>query len=170
MSTQTLTVADLVLRKPSKEDGSVLYELVRESEALEENTTYAYLLLTSHFRDTCIVAELDGEIVGFVAAYLIPTRPDTVFVWQVGVSRKARRMGLARRMLEALLDRQACGGVRYLEATVEPKNHASHGLFQALADARDAALRRTTGFESTDFGAQDHAAEVLVRVGPMESK
>ena len=99
----------VTFRKPLREDGAQIWELIRACKPLDENSMYANLLQADHFRDTCVVAELDGEIVGWISAYLLPSDADTVFVWQVAVSSAARGMGMGTRMLDALMLRDRPG-------------------------------------------------------------
>jgi L-2,4-diaminobutyric acid acetyltransferase len=162
------TAAGLVLRAPERADGARMHELVRASESLEENSRYAYLLVATHFAATSLVAERDGTLVGMVAGYRLPARPDTLFVWQIGVAREARRSGLGRRMLRELLRRPACRDVRRLEATVAEGNEASRRLFESLARELGAPCRREAGFAAADFGGQTHEAERLLCIGPWE--
>jgi L-2,4-diaminobutyric acid acetyltransferase len=165
---QPTTLAAPRLRAPKREDGEAIHRLVLESEALEANTRYAYLLLATHFADTSIVAEQGGEIVGFVAAYRPPVRPTALFVWQIGVAAAARGRGLARRMLEDLLRRPACAEVEYLEATVGTSNAASRRLFTSVARHLDVPCHVGPGFEAADFGDEAHEAEDLFRIGPLK--
>ena len=158
---------ELDLRAPVRGDGARMHAFVRDS-SLETNTRYAYLLLATHFAETSIVAEHDGEMMGFVAAYRVPARPDTLFVWQVGVSPKARRTGLAKRMLLALAGLLAPTGVCCIEATVGAGNEASARLFASTAKALSTECTWSTGFVADDFGDEDHEDEVLARVGPWE--
>src|SRR5699024_8751408 len=90
-----------VFRQARAEDGGRMYELVREMGGLELNTAYFYVLFCIDFADTCVVAEVDGKLAGFVLGHRPPQRPDTVFVWQVGVAPFMRKQGMARRLLEA---------------------------------------------------------------------
>ena len=161
-------VDEITIRGATLEDGRAMSRLVRESGVLEENTPYAYLLLATHFGETCVIAEMNDEPVGFVAAYRPPVKPDVVFVWQVGVSPKARRRGLALRMLDELVRRPGCEGVRYLEATVTPDNAASRRLFRSFGERRSAPVSIGKGFSSEDFGGTDHEPEELFRIGPIE--
>ena len=77
------------LRKPESTDGSAIWELVRACKPLDENSMYSNLVQADYFSDTCVVAELDGEIVGWISGHMIPGS-DTFFVWQVAVGKKAR--------------------------------------------------------------------------------
>lgn len=142
-----------------------MWSLVRASRVLDLNSPYAYLLVCSHFAATSAVAERAGALVGFVAAYAPPGRPDTLFVWQIGVAEAARGCGLATRLLRHAVD---SAGYRYLEATITASNRASWALFQGFARRRAAAFRETAGFAATHFPqGLAHEAETLVRIGPL---
>ena len=57
---------------------------VVEAGTLDTNSAYMYLLFGSHFRNTSLVAhDAHGRVVGFIAAYVPPSDPDALFVWQV---------------------------------------------------------------------------------------
>ncbi|MGE4220112.1 MAG: diaminobutyrate acetyltransferase [Alphaproteobacteria bacterium] len=161
----------VLLRRPLRADGAAIWKLVRDGGTLDLNSPYAYLLVATDFADTSLIAERGGEAVGFVAAYRPPPRPDTLFVWQVGVAPAARGQGLAGRMLAALAD-EAAGrrGVRWLEATVTPSNAASDALFRSFARRRGLACAVGDGFAAADFPDTDpkHEAERHYRIGPLK--
>jgi L-2,4-diaminobutyric acid acetyltransferase len=147
-------------------DGAGVHQLIADCPPLDTNSLYCNLLQVSHFRHTSVVAELDDRLVGAISGYLIPERPDTLFIWQVAVGSAARGQGLALRMLNHIVDRPACRDVRFMETTITEDNAASWGLFRKFADKRDAPLDSETGFDrERHFGGQ-HATEMLVRIGP----
>jgi L-2,4-diaminobutyric acid acetyltransferase len=160
------TTTEILFRKPGPEDGAAVARLVSESPPLELNTTYAYLLLCTHFRGTSVVAEADGEIVGFIAGYRPPTEPDALFVWQVAVKESARGCGLGGRMLNALIDRPGNADVRFLTTSVTPSNASSNRLFRSFAEKREASFKEEAFFGSDHFEG-DHEEEVLFRIGPL---
>jgi len=134
---------------------------------LDANSVYAYLLIAEHFDRTSVVAEVDGQLGGFISAYCPPDKPDTVFVWQVGVSDKGRGQGLATRMLFEILLRPACARVSYLETTISPSNTASMALFRGLGSKLDTGVVEAELFAPELFGPGDsHEAEILFRIGP----
>lgn len=155
------------LRSPTSADGAAIHELVKATRLLEPNTCYAYLLLASHFAETCVVATQEDRLLGVVVAYRPPTDPHALFVWQVGVHPDAQGQGLARSLLHAVLDRPACHDVRWLTATVAPSNVASDRLFRRFARDRGVDVRLEPGFVSSDFGAANHEDEPLYRIGPL---
>ncbi|MBW3590689.1 MAG: diaminobutyrate acetyltransferase [Actinobacteria bacterium] len=172
MTTSTGTTATATLRHPRVEDGASMWQMAKDSGGLDMNSPYCYLLMCTHFAQTCLMAEMEGEPVGFVTAYRPPTHPDTIFVWQIAVAAQARRTGLARRMVNGVLQSPACSSVRLLEATVTESNVASEGLFRSIAEQMGANFDRSTIFAAKDFpeSSQDspHEAELLLRIGPFD--
>ncbi|MFQ5973352.1 MAG: diaminobutyrate acetyltransferase [Alphaproteobacteria bacterium] len=157
-------------RMPTVADGAALWTLVHEIGTLEPNSAYCYLLLGAHFAETCVLAEHAGAPVGFVAAFRSPVQPEVVFVWQIGVREDARGRGVARELLRRLLERPACAGVRFLEATVTPSNHSSAALFRGLARHLGVPCSVTPGFPSDLFPEGAHEREDLYRIGPLSRK
>ena len=156
----------LELRSPTVEDGAALWRIAAESEVLDVNSSYAYLLWCRDFARSSVVATVDGDPVGFVTGFVRPDRPDTLMVWQVAVDSAHRGRGLARSMLDHLVDRQLDRPVAWLEATVTPGNQASARLFASFARDRDAGLVREPGFPSELF-PDEHEPEMLVRIGSL---
>jgi len=164
MTTLTSTT-EIGLRRPEFRDGFPIHQLIQQSPPLDLNSVYNYHLLTHHFADTCVVAEAAGSVVGFLSAYLIPGRPDTLFVWQVVVDASQRGLGLAGKMLDALLQRPACSGVHYLEATVNPSNGASRRLFERQAQSIGSTLQEHLFLAAEEFGpGAGHESEILLRI------
>ncbi|MDP5306468.1 diaminobutyrate acetyltransferase [Paracoccus spongiarum] len=153
----------LTLRKPDSTDGAAIWDLVRACKPLDENSMYCNLVQAEHFADTCVVAEMEGEVVGWVSGHMIPNE-DALFVWQVAVSPRARGLGLGLRMLEHLIGRDACAEASQLNTTITRDNEASWALFRSLArevggDLTDAAhYRRDEHFDGR------HATEHMVTI------
>jgi len=157
----------LVLRPATPADGPTLWRLARDAGGLDLNSPYAYLLAADAFGATCVVAEESGEALGFVVALRWPGRTHVVFVWQVAVSPAARGRGLARRLLDALVDGPGCAGVTHLEATVTPSNAASRALFRSFARARGAACDVGPRYLPEHFPDGAHEPEELFTIGPL---
>src|SRR5690554_2044835 len=98
-------VAELSIRAPRSSDGPRVWRLITATGALDNNSLYANLLQCTHFAATCALAEMDGEIVGWMSAYAPPRQPDTLFVWQICVAEAARGQGLAQKLIAAVLAR-----------------------------------------------------------------
>lgn len=156
----------ITLRPPASADGPRLHQLVRACKPLDENSTYCNLLQCTHFADTCVAAEQDGALVGFISGYIPPKQADTLFVWQVAVSEQARGHGLAKRMLAELLERDACAQVRFIETTITPDNDASWAMFRGFARAHHMPAETFILFDSRIHFAGEHTEEHLLRIGP----
>ncbi len=152
------------LRKPTREDGAAVWDLISECKPLDENSMYCNLLQCDHFADTCVLAELDGEVVGWISAHLPPSEPGTLFVWQVAVSEKARGMGLGMKMLKELAARPECAEVTGLQTTITADNSASWALFRKFARQHGAPLGSAPHFKETDHFNGAHATEYMVTI------
>ncbi|SET19451.1 L-2,4-diaminobutyric acid acetyltransferase [Salinibacillus kushneri] len=157
----------ITFEKPDVTDGSAMWELVNHS-SLDQNSPYKYIMMCEYFADTCVVAKENGKLAGFVTAFIPPEKPDVVFVWQIGVDSSQRGKGIASRILSALLNREACKDVRYLEATVTPSNKASQSLFRGIACKHDTECKVLECFTEDLFPTDDHEEELCFRIGPLK--
>lgn len=157
---------EIRLRRPTADDGPALHELIAACPPLDQNSRYCNLLQVSHFARTAVVAEQDGDLVGSITGYLKPDAPDTLFIWQVAVHERARGQRLAARMMDAIVDRDACRGVRFMETTIEPGNAASWRAFEKFAEARNAPMEQRLLFARDRHFAGTHGDEMLLRIGP----
>ena len=159
------------IRPMRTEDGSNVWQLIQKAGTLDLNSAYLYLLLGRYFGDTCLVAEAgNGELAGFVTAFLPPGSDDTVFLWQIGVDPDYQGQGLAGRLLRALLNLPACRHARYLDTTVTPSNDNSRGLFQAYARRAGTELNEHEFFPGELFPETGHEPEKLLRIGPIDQR
>lgn len=154
----------ITLRKPNPEDGSLVHALVERCKPLDTNSMYCNLLQCSHFRDTSVLAEEAGEVVGFISGYLLPEQQDTLFVWQVAVSEQARGLGLASKMLLELTGRSPL--IQHLHTSITPGNNASWNTFKRLAKTLNAPLNEGVMFDKEQHFGGAHDTEMLVHIGP----
>ena len=143
-----------------------MWKLVNDS-TLDQNSPYKYMMMADFFTETCIVAKQDEELVGFVTAFIQPERPDTLFIWQVGVDSSQRGKGLASKMITELIEWNA-KEVHYLEATVTPSNEASRALFKKLGRNLETTCEITDHFSASLFPDSSHEKEQLFRIGPFK--
>lgn len=157
MSTQ-----NVVFRSPTLLDATSVFDLVDACKPLDLNSHYLYLLQCSHFSDTCVVAEVNGEIAGWVSGYLLPESNSTFFVWQVAVGVNARGLGLGARMIQWLV--QKFPETEQIHTSITPDNQASWGLFKSLARKWGSDLSSRDWFESQAHFAGRHDTEMLVEI------
>lgn len=150
---------------PAIADGPALYRLTRDSQVLDVNSPYVYLLWCRDFARTSRLARRDGTVVGFVTGYVRPEAPDTLVVWQVAVDASQRGGGVAGKLLRHVLDGVRDQGVRYLETTITADNAASIKLFSGLARDLGTDIVRSELFAAELF-PDAHLGEDLYRIGP----
>lgn len=156
-----------MIRAPRIGDGARMWQIAADSQVLDVNSSYSYLLWCRDFAATTVVAEIGSEIAGFVTGYLRQDAPDTLFVWQVAIDHAFRGRGASVTMLDQLVERVAGQGASVLETTVSPDNEASLAMFASLARRRGAEMTRHTLFEPQDF-PDGHESEDLYRIAPLQ--
>eukprot|EP01138_Halocafeteria_seosinensis_P002323 gb/GECG01002380.1/.p1 GENE.gb/GECG01002380.1/~~gb/GECG01002380.1/.p1 ORF type:complete len:247 (+),score=27.99 gb/GECG01002380.1/:1-741(+) len=153
----------VTFRSPTAKDAKSICDIVY-SGTLDNNSEYAYVVFCKHFQDESIVAELDGEVIGFIKGYRPPRELHAIFVWQLGVGGKARRRGIANRMIAHLAQRLSPQGVTHVQGTVTPSNEASRKLF---SDVGLAVKVTESWIKEEDFpGDAKHEAEDHFQIGP----
>lgn len=112
----------------------------------------------------------DGEdMAGFISAYILPGRPDTLFIWQVAVGEDHRGQGLAKRMVRDILSRPACKDVKFIETTITDDNDASWAMFKGIAKMLDAPHKADVFFDKDRHFQGAHDSEQLLVIGPFEN-
>ncbi|UZI32019.1 diaminobutyrate acetyltransferase [Streptomyces sp. VB1] len=161
----------LSIDAPRVEDGAAIWRIARDSEVLDLNSSYSYLLWCRDFAATSAVARGENsEPIAFVTGYIRPDRPQTLVVWQVAVDQAHRGKGLAAALLDALTARVAADqGLASVETTVTPDNTASDRLFTSYAQRHDVVLEKEVLFDGALFPEETHLPEVLYRIGPFAS-
>lgn len=142
-----------------------MWRVARDSQRLDLNTPYAYILWARDFAATSLVAEVDGKVGGFVSGYMRPDSPATVMVWQIAVDESCRGRGLAGRLLDELA---ANTGATALETTVTADNPESIGLFSSFAKRQGAEHTISDLFTVEHFPSDDeYKPELLHRITPL---
>lgn len=160
---------DITLRIPTDEDARSVPRLIASCPPLDQNSLYCNLLQCTHFSKTCVLAERNGEIIGWVSGYISPDDPKSIFVWQVAVDESARGLGLARQMINQILSRPVAKGVERILTTITPSNQSSWALFSSLAKSLGAPISDTPYFERDKHFDGRHETENLVTIGPFAS-
>src|SRR5699024_657259 len=107
-----------------------MYRIVEESKVLDVNYSYSYLLWSKFCIITSIIATCDDEMIGLLAGFLLPNTPDTLFVWRVAADSDYRDYGLAKTLIQQLIDQvDEKKDVQHIEVAVTPSNIPSSILF-----------------------------------------
>lgn len=159
-------MSSIIFREPSINDADSIWNLVKNNKPLDENSKYLYVLLCHQFSKTCVVAEYDSKVIGFLSGFISPKNHNTLFVWQAAVDESFRNKGIAKELIFKALS-QTESDVRFVEATVTPSNKASLKFLQNFAMQLDADFTKTPLF-STEVLGNGHEPEDLVRIGPIQ--
>ncbi len=157
--------SDVVFRHPLPSDGKAMWSLVCDNGGLDLNSPYAYLMACRNWPATCVLAEDADGPVGLVVAYRQATRPQALFVWQIGVALRRRGTGLGSDMLAWLIKQD---GPAFLETTITPTNSASRALFAGFARRMGVGLTDCAWLNADDFPGQ-HEGEDLFTIGPFKT-
>lgn len=165
-----MDINKITLKVPNAGLGSLVHKLIAECPPLDTNSMYCNLLQTHHFAATSVAAIYQSQLIGFISGYIVPQRPDTLFIWQVAVSPKARGVGLASRMLSDILQRPECIHINNLETSITASNTGSWKLFERLARDLNAPLEKSVLFDRFHHLNDEHDTEHLVHIGPFEKE
>jgi|GEM_PF-145352 GNAT superfamily N-acetyltransferase len=78
-----------------------------------------------HFRETSFIAELDGEIVGFLNGFFSQTFAEEAYIHFVGVHPAFRQHGVARRLYKRFFDTARAHGKSLVRCVTSPANKTS---------------------------------------------
>ena len=89
-------------------------------------------LFLDHFHATSFVAELDGDLAGFLIGFMSPSLPDAAYIHFVGVHPQFRGSGLARVLYQRFFELAAADGRRVVSAVTAPRNTGSIAFHTAM--------------------------------------
>ena len=143
------TGASIEIRAPRPSDLRGIVTLVRSCEPfLTAHSSYIYWMMLRFCRETCAVAERDGEIVGWWS--IIPVTSRKYFIHQMAIAPGMRRQGLGRAIASYLLTKLKKRHAAFeFEFTVDRKNGASVDLVEAIA--KDAGMQLLKTPEVSSF-------------------
>ena len=153
-----------IFRIPNIKDGDNIHQLIASCPPLDVNSSYCNFLQSSHFNQTCVLAECDGELAGFISGYLKPDNPAELFIWQVAVSPRYRGKGLAFQMLKELLMRDNLQHIESLETTITKSNEGSWALFKKMDRLQGNHGSVSTFLDEKDHFQGKHDTEYLYRI------
>jgi phosphoribosylamine--glycine ligase len=128
---ESLRSTKVRLRNFEAADAGEVAHLLQVSPPLEAYPLHLLLIAQRCFGQTCWVAEVRGEIVGWLMGLGRDHDPRCWFLWQIGVRPSAQRRGIARRLLRYGEKHLAAAGFERVEVTVDPENEASLSLFHS---------------------------------------
>lgn len=170
MNKKSYITIDACFRMPVAEDATRVWDLVTDCPPLDQNSLYCNILQCTDFAETCVIAEQNGQIAGWLSGYRPPNRPDSLFIWQIAVHPNVRGKGIAKAMIESLVDRLGNEKINYILATITSGNQVSWGLFSSIAQDLGGTIESHAHFDRVAHFSDRHDSELLVTIGPISSE
>ncbi len=104
--------------------------------------------------EKALIAEENGEVVGFLLGFLAPTTPPTAYVHLVGIHPDHRRRGVGKDLYEHFSQRARDAGARRVKAITTVGNEGSIRFHEALGFA----VR-----EDSDYAGQGRSRVVFTK-------
>lgn len=82
--------------------------------------------------DQALIAEDDGEVVGFLLGFVTPQSPPVAYVHLVGIHPDARRRGVGKELYEHFIERAKRAGAERIKAITTVGNDGSIRFHEAL--------------------------------------
>ncbi|MDD5360190.1 MAG: diaminobutyrate acetyltransferase [Sulfurovaceae bacterium] len=157
----------ITFRHPNKNDTREIFVLIKNSKPLDLNSEYLYLLQTTYFSNTCMVAERKNKIIGFVSGFIDPKDKDIFFIWQVAVDNSVRGCGVGFGMLKALFASKNIVHTKCIHTTISPSNISSQKLFEKFANELNFD-KEISIFATKDDFKEAHEDELLYKFKPIK--
>jgi predicted GNAT superfamily acetyltransferase len=114
-------------------------------------------LFFEHFTGTSFVAELDGELAGFLVGFISQSRPGEAYIHFVGIRPAERGSGLGRLLYERFFATAAARGCALVRAVTSPVNHGSVSFHTRLGFAVEPGDKQVNGIQvAADYDGDGH--------------
>src|SRR6056300_676400 len=157
MAIEVYSKQNIQIKNPDSDYGYQISELIKNSPPLDLNSTYLYFIQSHYFNKTCAIAvnEVD-KVIGFVSGFQDPRKKDTLFIWQVAISKDARGNGIASKL------------IHFIETTITKDNTSSISLFNKISQELNTNIIEEPFLDKTKHFLNQHDSENLFRIGPFK--
>ena len=167
MAIEVYSDLNIQIKSPDSDYGYQISELIKNSPPLDLNSTYLYFIQSHYFNKTCAIAvnEID-RVIGFVSGFQDPRKKDTLFIWQVAISKDARGNGLASKLIHFIL--QEHPHMQFIETTITKDNTSSISLFNKISQELNTNIIEEPFLDKSKHFLNQHDSENLFRIGPFK--
>jgi L-2,4-diaminobutyric acid acetyltransferase len=167
MAIEVYSKQNIQIKNPDSDYGYQISELIKNSPPLDLNSTYLYFIQSHYFNKTCAIAvnEID-RVIGFVSGFQDPRKKDTLFIWQVAISKDARGNGLASKLIHFIL--QEHPHMQFIETTITKDNTSSISLFNKISQELNTNIIEEPFLDKSKHFLNQHDSENLFRIGPFK--
>lgn len=121
------------VREVKPDEFPKVIELVRKCKPLEVYPSHLYKIMFRYFRDFCIIAEDEGQAIGFVMGFSAQNPDKTCFLWQIGVDPEIQSKGVGEKVARYFEEKVKNLGYSRIELTVDIDNIPPQRLFEKLS-------------------------------------
>ena len=167
MAIEVYSKQNIQIKNPDSDYGYQISELIKNSPPLDLNSTYLYFIQSHYFNKTCAIAvnEID-RVIGFVSGFQDPRKKDTLFIWQVAISKDARGNRLASKLIHFIL--QEHPHMQFIETTITKDNTSSISLFNKISQELNTNIIEEPFLDKSKHFLNQHDSENLFRIGPFK--
>ena len=152
------------LRAPKGQDKAGIIALSKGTGSDVMGDVHGSLVANRFSPETSVVAELDGELVGWALAYVLPFDPETLFIWTVEVSEAAEDTGLSSLMLGHLMRQNACLNVTRVQTCIPSDEEDNRALFRRFANWQRSKMKIEPFVTQALFPRNRHKNQNLVTI------
>lgn len=152
------------LRAPEGRDEAQMAALASGGPSKVMRRVHGSLAANRFAPETSVVAELDGELVGWALAYVLPFDRETLFIWKIEVSGDASRTGIAALMMGHLMRQDSCAKVTRVQTSIPSDDEGAWALFRRFASWQRSQLKIEPFVTQALFPKDRHKNENLVTI------
>ncbi len=143
----------VTLRPCISSDVEAVVRFVESCPPLDLHSSFTYWVILEYWGEMCFVASDNERMVGYVSAIGSGRDNRTFYIWQIGVSSDFRSVGLAQRLISAVVDAARRRGYREMQVSIAPDNDLSLRAFQRFALSLGNPLKRCGEVSLEDGGS-----------------
>lgn len=115
----------MILRILDEADYKVVIPVIDEWWDGRHMTDMLPKLFFRHFKDTSLIAEEDGKLIGFLIGFVSQSYPNEAYIHFVGIHPDYRKKGLGRKLYLAFFEKVAKKGCQVVHCVTSPVNKDS---------------------------------------------
>jgi L-2,4-diaminobutyric acid acetyltransferase len=129
------------VRPAAPDDLRGVITIVQATALLDTHTPYTYWTVFSH--SLMLIAECEGQAIGFVMGLRDAGDPQRAFLWQIGVAFNRQALGVGRKLLAGWNASLRAKAITAFTTTIATENDVSLALFRGFATRHCWAMRKS---------------------------
>lgn len=139
------------IRALKEEDIKAVREILTQGEPFVASyNNYIYWMLGKYFPSTCLVAEENGQILGYIGA-LLSAEKQKIFIWQIAVKPEERGRRIGRKLLKRILLVAGDMGIMQLEIAINDENIPCRHMVEKLVQDLRGTITKKEKYQDAGF-------------------